>query len=175
MRPLVLSLLLLACTPVLREPAASSAAPLPSAGFRAGLDEVDITPQPGLTLFGYGVEGRLARGHRGRLRCRSLVAIDGRGESLAWTVCDLGAASGLLHARIAARTLKSSGIGADRLILSATHTHAGPAHYFAARSQGGPLSSANPGFDERLVDWLAERIAGSVARARADALAHSED
>jgi neutral ceramidase len=175
MRLLVLPLLLLACSPaLLREPAAPSAAPRPSAGFRAGLDEIDITPQPGLTLFGYGAEGRIARGHRGRLRCRSLVAIDARGESLAWAVCDLGAASGLLHARISARILKSSGIGADRFILSATHTHAGPAHYFAARSQGGPLRSANPGFDERLVDWLAERIARSVARAKADALAHGE-
>jgi neutral ceramidase len=174
MRPLLLSLLLLACTPVLREPAAPSASPRPSDGLRAGVDEIDVTPQPGLTLFGYGVEGRVARGHRGRLRCRSLFAMDARGESLAWTVCDLGAASGILHARVAARTLESSGIGADRLILSATHTHAGPAHYFAARSQGGPLSSANPGFDERLVDWLAARIASSVARAKSDALAHGE-
>lgn len=174
MRPLLLSLLLLSCTPVLREPAAPSAAPSPSPGFRAGLDEVDITPQPGLSMFGHGPEGRVARGHRGRLHCRSLFAVDARGESLAWTVCDLGAASALLHRRIAQRTLQSSGIGADRLILSATHTHAGPAHYFGTRNLSGPFGSSVPGFDERLVEWLAERIARSIARAKADALSGAE-
>lgn len=152
-----------------------SAPPRPvSAGLRAGVDEVDITPQPGLSMFGHGPEGRRARGHRGRLYCRSLFVVDARGESLAWAVCDLGAASGLLHRRIAERTLQTSGIGADRLILSATHTHAGPAHFFGTRSDNGPLSTAVPGFDERLLDWLAARIARSVARAKTDAFAKGE-
>jgi neutral ceramidase len=174
MRLSSLSLLLLSCTPVLREPAAPSASPVAEAAFRAGLDEVDITPQPGLSLFGHGSEGRVARGHRGRLYCRSLYAIDARGESLAWAVCDLGAISGLLHRRVAERTLETTGIGADRLILSATHTHAGPAHYFGTTSLSGPLSSTAPGFDPQLLDWLVTRIARSIARAKADAMSGGE-
>jgi neutral ceramidase len=170
-----LALLLGSCAaPVLREPAVASPPVVPAAASRAGVDEVDITPQPGLSMFGNGPEGRLARGHRGRLYCRSLFVSDARGESLAWVVCDLGAASGLLQRRIAERTLETSGIGADRLILSATHTHAAPAHYFGTRSDNGPLSTTVPGFDERLLDWLAARIARSVARAKADALAKGE-
>jgi neutral ceramidase len=140
--------------------------------LQVGLDEVDITPQPGLALFGHGPEGRIARGHRGRLYCRTLLAIDERGESLAWAVCDLGAISALLHGRVAQRTQKLAGIGADRVILSATHTHAGPAHFFGTRSQSGPLSSEAYGLDEELLSWLADRIAGSVARAKSDALSN---
>jgi neutral ceramidase len=139
-----------------------------------GLDEVDITPQPGLSTFGYGAEARVTRGHRGRLYCRSLVAIGAQGESLAWTICDLGAPSALLHRRVAARTVETTGLGADRLILSATHTHGGPAHYFGTRAHSGPLSSEAPGFDEQVLDWLARRIAGSIARAKADALSSEE-
>jgi neutral ceramidase len=157
---------------VLHEAAAPSPAPVAPAraGLHVGLDEVDITPQPGLGMFGHGPEGRIARGHRGHIYCRTLLAIDERGESLAWAVCDLGAISALLHGRVAERTLKLAGIGADRLILSATHTHAGPAHFFGARSQNGPRSSEANGFDEQLLTWLADRIAGSIARAKADAL-----
>lgn len=167
--------LLLSCTQPFREPAVPSAKPSPAQpGLHVGLDEVDITPQPGLSTFGYGPEGRVTRGHRGRLYCRSLVALGAEGESLAWTVCDLGAPSALLQRRVAALTAKSAGLGADRLIISATHTHGGPAHYFGTRAHSGPLSSESPGFDEQVLDWLAQRIAGSIARAKADALSGEE-
>src|SRR5262245_46794597 len=94
----------LACSPsLLREPALPSASPTPQPYLRAGVAEVDITPPEGLSLFGHGPEGRVSRGHRGRLRCRTLFALDARGESVAWSVCDLAAPSGLLHRRIGDR------------------------------------------------------------------------
>lgn len=164
---------LLGCSAPLREPASPSAPPVPVAKLSAGLSEVDITPPAGLSLFGYGPEGRVSRGHRGRLRCRSLFVVDRRGESLAWSVCDLGAISALLRARVA-RELLPIGLGADRLLLSASHTHAGPAHYFSNRAYSGRFSSEDPGFDAQVLSWLSERIASSIRAARADALSGAE-
>ena len=143
-------------------PAAGSPPPGQGGAPRAGVSKVDITPPPGLSLFGHGPEGRISFGHRGRLYCRSLVVLDGQGERFAWVICDLAAVSTLLHRRVVERTVGTTGIGADRFILSATHTHAGPAHYFAAPSYTGTLSTQNPGYDPAVVDWLAERIAAGL-------------
>lgn len=177
-RWLTLAALLLGCSPALvRQGAAPSPPPSPPSGqavLQAGVAEVDITPPAGLSLFGHGPDGRISRGHRGRLRCRSLFAIDARGESVAWSVCDLAAPSSLLQRRVADRTLRAIGLGADRFVLSATHTHAGPAHYFGSKSYTGPLSTEAPGFDEGLLNWLAARIASSVVQARNEALAGGE-
>jgi neutral ceramidase len=171
---LALTLAAFGCSSPFREPASPSAAPVPAAGLRAGVGEVDITPPAGLSLFGWGPEGRVARGHRGRLRCRSLYVVDRRGESLAWVVCDLSAPSALLHARVAQRLRERIGLGADRLLLSATHTHAAPAHYFGNRSYSAQLSTQAPGFDENVLGFLVERIASSVASAHQDAQAGGE-
>lgn len=160
-----LALLALGCTSPLREPATVSGPGLPTATLRAGVAEVDITPAPGLSLFGHGPEGRVSRGYRGRLRCRVLYVAD-HDDDFAWAVCDLAAPSGLLHRRVAERTLAQLGLGADRLAISATHTHGGPAHYFGNESYSGLMSTRNPGFDERVLDWLAERIAQGVQLAR---------
>lgn len=157
----------LGCAAPLSSGRVASKPPNGSGRLRAGASVVDITPPAGLSLFGHGPEGRVSLGHRGRLRCRTLFVSDAENESIAWVVCDLAAPSGLLHRRIAERTLSAIGLGADRLILSATHTHGGPAHYFGNQSYSGPLSTQHPGFDEHVLDWLAKRIADGVVKARA--------
>lgn len=148
----------------------------------AGVAEIDITPPPGLALFGHGPEGRVATGFLTRLRCQAFV-LGKDTELLALVTCDLGAPSLELHRAVATRLRKRGvPIGADRLVLMATHTHAGPAHYFGAHNYSGPFGARLTGYDQEVVDFLAERIAetvGGAYRRRAPACAgwsvHSEN
>ncbi len=126
-----------ACGPTrLHVPGALSSPPVPRPGseglLRAGLARVDITPPPGVGLAGNGPEGAEARGYRLRLYARVLVLADGGGNRLALVVADLPLSSALLHRRVAVLTARTDGIGADRLVIAVTHTHAGPGHFFEA-------------------------------------------
>jgi neutral ceramidase len=131
-------------------------------GLQGGVARADITPPPGLGLFGHGPEGRVATGFRLRLYCRPIVLAD-EGDVIALVPCDLAAISIELHRAVASKLIAHGvPIGGDRLFLSATHTHAGPAHYFGARSYSGAFASREYGFDDAVLDWLAERIADGV-------------
>jgi neutral ceramidase len=135
--------------------------------LQAGIARADITPPPGLSLFGHGPEGRVAVGTLLRLYCEAFVLTRGT-ESVALVPCDLGAISTELQRAVAARLISAGlPLGADRLVLMATHTHAAPAHYFGARQYGGTFSSRAPGFDPSVLDFLADRIAGAVRAAYA--------
>jgi len=124
-----MALLVVACGPTrLRVPGTLSPAPRPAgeAVLQAGFARVDITPPPGVGLAGNGPEGAEARGYRVRLYARVLVLADGGGNRLALVVADLPLSSTLLHRRVAELTARTDGIGADRLVIAVTHTHAGP-------------------------------------------------
>ncbi|HEU0053093.1 MAG TPA: neutral/alkaline non-lysosomal ceramidase N-terminal domain-containing protein, partial [Longimicrobium sp.] len=150
-------------------PTPQSPAPVASdtGGLRAGFARVDITPPPGPAMIGYGTEGKPAVGYRGRLHARAMVLEDRGGERFAIVVLDLGMPSVYLHRLVADRTMAVS-IGADRLLLAGTHTHAGPGNFFAVP---GPDThgSTRSGFDDRLAAFLVDRIASAVQLA-ADSL-----
>ena len=141
--------------------------PAGSAGLRAGFGRADITPPPGVGLAGNGPEGRRATGYRLRLYARALVLEDPGGNRIALVVADLGLGSALLQRRVAALTAAADGIGVDRLVLSVTHVHSGPGHYFEAAALNEQSSSVI-GYDPVLLDSLARRIAGAVHAARLD-------
>lgn len=134
-------------------------------GWQAGVARVDITPPLHLALWAHGPESRIAAGFRLRLRCQTFVVASGA-EVVALVPCDLGAPSLALHRRVADHlAAKGIPIPPQRLFLMATHTHAGPAHYFEARRYSGSFSSMAPGYDEKVLEFLATRIAGSVVEA----------
>lgn len=139
--------------------------------LRAGVWRVDITPAPGLAMFGHGPEGRVSRGILLRLHCTAVVLTRGT-EALALVPCDLAAPSLLLQRSIAIQLRQRHPdvpLGADRIVLSATHTHAGPAHYFGAGNYAGPLSTrGEQGTSAEVVSFLAMAIADGVARAWAE-------
>jgi neutral ceramidase len=97
-----------------------------------------------------------------------MVLEDPRGERLALVVVDLGQVSVLLHREVAHRALMAgTGIGADRLVLSATHTHSGPGNFFAAdglNANAGRFA----GFDATVTEFLVDRITKAVEGAVAD-------
>ena len=135
--------------------------------MQAGFARADITPPPGVGLAGNGPEGAEARGVRLRLYARVLVLADRGGNRFALVVADLPLSSSLLHRRVAALTARTDGIGVDRLVIAATHTHAGPSHFFEAAGYNDEGSSV-AGFDPEMVDSLAARIARAVHAAASD-------
>lgn len=118
-------------------------------------------------MFGYGPESKRARGYRHRLYARVLLLQDARGERIAFVVVDLGVVPTLLHRLVAGRVVGETGIGADRLILSATHTHSGPSHFMDSKLLNDHASSV-PGFDSAVVEFLVGRISSAVLEAARD-------
>lgn len=148
----------------------SPAPPAGSGMLRAGAAEVDLTPPAGLGTWGHGPDARPSRGHRGRLRCRVIYLEDARGERVALVPCDFAAMDLHLQRAVARAVDPRVGLGADRLLMSATHTHGGPGHYFAARNYNGLFSGEVRGYDPRFVAWIAERVAAAIERAHDTAL-----
>ncbi len=135
--------------------------------FLAGAAEVDITPPPGLPLFGFAIGSTgNAKGYWTRLKARVIVFQNGRGERTALVQLDLGAVSGLLH-RETAKRLASSGFEPANLLMAASHTHAAPGGFFGEKFYNR-LGSGRPGFFRHLVTWLAERICAGVNKACAN-------
>jgi neutral ceramidase len=134
-------------------------------GFVVGTALVDITPPLHLSLYGHGPESRVATGVRLRLHCQVFVVSTGA-DPIALVPCDLQSSSAALQRGIAA-LLADSGIPitAERIFIMATHTHAGPAHYFEARFYSGPFSSSIAGYDEEVKGFLARAVAEGIVRA----------
>jgi neutral ceramidase len=136
--------------------------------LRAGIAEVDITPPIGLGLFGHGPEGRIATGTELRLRCHVFVILGSASarvpsQPLALIPCELAAPSLLLQRRIAALVAQANvPIASHQLLLTATHTHAAPGNFYTATNYAGVFSTRMPGFDPRVLEQLASRIARGV-------------
>lgn len=130
---------------------------------RAGATEVDITPPPGLPTYGFSSAGApYSEGYWLRLRGRIIVLESGT-TRIAMMQLDLGAASPMLHRKIAERT-QVLGIAAPQLVMSTTHTHGGPAALYSDMFFNG-LVGARPLFDEQLVEWMADQLANGVKTA----------
>ena len=172
---LVATGLLTACAragpPVTLPPVVSRPPTEPAAGrgLAAGIGRADITPPPGLGLAGNGPEGRVAVGYRSRLYVRALLLEDERGERVAVVVADLPFISVLVQRRAAELLEPRTGVGADRLMLSATHTHAGPGHIEDGRLHNTHASQV-PGYDSAFAGRVAAAIADAVSAAVDDLL-----
>jgi neutral ceramidase len=101
---------------------------------------------------------------RTRLYARALYLEDARGEHVVLVQCDLGAISALLHLQVARAIVQETGISVDRLLIGATHTHAGPGGYFGTAYYNF-WGSNRPGYDPYIVTFLTERIANAVLAA----------
>ncbi len=166
----------IACRTVATTPPRAMRAWPGAPGLYAGVSEVDITPPLGLGLYGHGFESRPAEGVRLRLRCQSFVFVkrepppdDGgvpRAEKVALVTCDLAAPSLALQ-RLVVERVRAQGVdlGAERVLIMATHTHAGPAHYFRPNYYAGAFSSSVPGYDPRVERFLANAIADGIVQA----------
>src|SRR5688572_10147141 len=126
---------------------------LPPRRFSAGAAASNITPRLGVSINGY-FNDRLARHIHDELQARCLVLNDGQ-TRLAIVVCDscmiprklTDAARALIHQR--------TGILPENVLISATHTHNGPACVSLLQTEA----------DADYAKFLVERIADGVQRA----------
>jgi neutral ceramidase len=135
-----------------------------SAGvLKVGTARADVTPPPGAATFGHGPDARLALGYWTRLYCRVFVFDTGTGDPLVLVPCDLHSIGNMLQRGVAEQVKDI--VPPWRVMMSATHTHAGPAHYLESQAYGGALSSRYPGFDKRMLEFLAAQIGKAITEA----------
>ena len=135
---------------------------------RVGMAAVDITPPPGLPPLGNSAAAKhtVFAGVRLRLFARALVIEDREGDRLALVVADLGQPSALLHRLVANRVAPTTGITADRLMLSVTHTHSGPGGYLATAFYNATATTKMlAGQDTVLTEFLVHQIAAAITMA----------
>ena len=98
--------------------------PIRAAEFKAGAARVDITPPPGLPMYGYFDRTALSKGTLDPLYARVLV-LEAEGKRVALVTLDLGRVFGPASlASLRERLAKTSGI--SLLLITASHTHSGP-------------------------------------------------
>jgi len=105
----------------------------PSAAYRVGAAQDDITgPMAELGMLGYADLGQVGEGLHMRLRSRALVVSDGCGqETIAMVIIDQALMfHGVKQAVLDRLNQQIPGVFHHRnLVMSATHTHAGPGGY----------------------------------------------
>ena len=116
--------------------------------FKAGASQTCITPPPGLELAGFVMRDQPALGVLDDLYARALFISNGN-ESLLWINCDLFGFAVDWAAALKARLAGDLGLTPRQIILSATHTHSGPAT-FPLRQAGRP----NPKYLKRLQNFI---------------------
>jgi len=141
--------------------------PVATGEFRVGSAKVDITPMPGYPMGGYSAAGRISRGVWMRLHARAVCFEDADGHSLALVSADLWAVPAGFADRVAELVSRDYGVqrlGREQIVLAATHTHNGPGN-FSSSFAYNELASPQSGFDRKLFEFLAHRIAAAIAAA----------
>lgn len=94
--------------------------------MKVGVASIDITPSVGGELSGFAARVQPSTGVLNPLRARALWVVEG-GARLLWLHCDLIGFSEEIVAEVRAWAGKELGLLESEVLLSATHTHAGPA------------------------------------------------
>lgn len=116
--------------------------------MKIGAATIDITPPVGTALDGYGGSTDVSLGVHDPLYARALYLDDGTTQ-VALVVCDLIGIGSFLSDRARELIAERPGIPGTHVMVSATHTHAGPA---GVRGRGEAV----------LAEEIARKIAGAV-------------
>jgi hypothetical protein len=100
--------------------------PRPAGTLLAGVAAIDITPDEPIRLTGYGNRSVPTADVRQRLRAKALAFGDARGRASVLITSDLIGIPRHVSDDVARRLLPA-GIARERLAVTATHTHTGPA------------------------------------------------
>lgn len=123
--------------------------------FRAGAFAVDITPQELPVIVNGGVSERQADEVHDPLHARCLVLDDGDTQLAIVAVDNCVMPRGLLD-RAKALAAQATEIPADRILISATHTHSAPSVYACLGTD----------CDKKYAQWLPGKIAEGIQKAQ---------
>lgn len=124
--------------------------------LRVGAASENITPEPGVRLCGYGMRYAPSTGVRSNIFARVLTLQKGN-EQVVWIVCDLLCLDWKDAQLIQTKVASKHGIAANRIIVSATHTHSAPA----------TVTLGPPKEEGYVYDFLIPRICKAVDKALA--------
>ena len=94
------------------------------AQLRVGVATADVTPPPGVRMYGYGARGQnVSTGVHDPLYAKAIVIGDGQ-RTAAWVTMDLGYADKPLTRDV--RAAVSAALDFDDVFLTSSHTHSGP-------------------------------------------------
>lgn len=125
--------------------------------LNAGVAQLPITPPVGVELSGFVAREQPSTGVHDDLFVRALY-LEGEKERLLWLHCDLVAVSREQTAHVRKALGESLGLEPRQILLTATHTHSGPAT--VPLRQCGAM---NAGYLQMLNEWLV--VAGERAAA----------
>ncbi|HEY7293843.1 MAG TPA: neutral/alkaline non-lysosomal ceramidase N-terminal domain-containing protein [Dehalococcoidia bacterium] len=131
-------------------------------GWQAGAAAVVITPPVGGELEGYGGRTDPSTGVHDDLLARALVLEDGERRA-GLVTCDLISVDAPIVAAVRREVQAQWGIPPERLMVTATHTHAGPRGVLHLRTAGDPDLTA---FTTRAISGALRAAAGQIAPAR---------
>ena len=95
-----------------------------AAEIRVGVAKADVTPPPGVRMYGYGARGEnVSTGVHDPLYAKAIVLSDGQ-RTAAWVTMDLGYADKPLTRDV--RAAVSAALGFDDVFLTSSHTPSGP-------------------------------------------------
>ena len=101
--------------------------PLVAADFQAGVARVKITPDLPFWMSGYAARTRPADGVEQDLWAKALALRDPGGQTVVIVTTDLIGLPRAISDEVAAQVEARFGIRREQLLLSASHTHCGPA------------------------------------------------
>ncbi len=170
------TLLILGCSAILIATTTRGADSLPEASsvsgsLQVGIAEVDITPPTGFPMAGYYHE-RLAEGTIDPLKAKAIVFRDGD-TAAALVVCDLIGIASDLSREVRNLASQKTGIPANHIVISATHSHTAPdymkeLYLYLGKEQQLPLRAK---YIEKLISEPVNAIVQAYANAKPAALA----
>jgi hypothetical protein len=134
--------------------------------LRVGVAEADITPPKGFPMAGYYHE-RLATGTIDPLKARAIVF---RAEQVqvAFVACDLTGIAADLTAEVRRKASARTGIAAENIILTGTHSHTAPDYtkdLLEYLVTGDKDAKAEPRYAAKLIGGIVDAIADAHKRA----------
>ncbi len=167
---------MLACSMISAAMTTYGADPLPSgsdssSSLLVGVAETDITPPVGFPMAGYYHE-RLAEGTIDQLKAKAIVFRDGDTAG-ALVVCDLIGIATDLSREVRRRVSEKTGIPANNIAISATHSHTAPdymkeLYLYLGREVQEDLRAT---YIEKLINGPVEAIVQAHANAKPSSLA----
>lgn len=123
-------------------------------GLWAGAATADLTPTRPMFLFGYPHVPRMSTGVHDRLQCAALYlgAQQGKALILANDLIFVGRA---LATEVRRRLQAETGVPAEAIVLTATHTHSGPVTVDYMSNSADPVV---PPADPAYLAWVADRM-----------------
>ena len=132
-----------------------------SSRLTAGAAQVEITPEDSQFLFGYPHVARYSTGVHDPIYSSALYLSDGQVQAM-FVASDIIFVSKQVVSRARERIEKATGIAANNIMITATHTHSAPHTVNHPSNESDPLV---PKVDTKYVQFMEDRIVEAATQA----------